>query len=573
MILINKAELKKLEKNLKQKKNIEELIEYIEYNYNSKGDDFHRLFLHSGFLMGMSPKGIDVLLMKLSVNKDKNQVYIDTMEFIIHLLKRKKYYDKSLKEILITHSGHINVDGLFKCIEQINEKKLKGISMDDEIYPQYIVESQFNHIINSISEVIEFIRDNNIIKNNKQYTEKQLEVSNKIIRILSHKASIRSHLLSTMMELTNVKKILNYSYEGKFFDFIYFSRHNIDYWSQFEIYRNLNYILYNNYMENNDQIDLMKETGVIKNYSSELLHFDLSKSSEYYSSKTMYTAVKLLQPMYGNLEGCFSVGKEIFSINTLIEVLKKIYELQYNRTEFHDGSENKNKIIVYGEKALIRAAGISNEKVSLLRLLAFDINDFEQKVHLISFKPLICIGKVYYIVPSHFKNVSIEKCIDKILSSEVKILKHDNGKKGYNQLIERTRTLMDGKKRKIIEEKTKIDLENKKLAPFILSNHSYFNGYRNLTFIEDNKEIQIPIIDFRTLQKIITTKKVSLWTYDNKINKYRHSEKKYESAEELYAYLCDQIYGLIVEDSPTYQITEDSIAFKIVKPIEILINS
>ncbi|PCL92780.1 hypothetical protein CPZ30_13445 [Paenibacillus lautus] len=637
MLLVDKIELKKLTDNLGRIKKAEERINSIVNSYDTRGGAFHKLFLHSGFLMSMEPDDIDELLRRLSLDKEKNIEYLDSLDFINYLLKRKRYYDDKLKDIFIKNSTHISVETLFKYVENIKENMLKGLSMDGEPYPSFIIESQFSHILDSMSEIISFIRTNNVTLQDVRKTKRQIEITHEIIKIVSHSSSIRSHLLSMMMELSKAKKVPDYNYKGKTFDFIYMSLHNIPYWSQFEIYRDLNFALYKNHLEDEEQLRLMKDIGFVKKFSQELIHIDWSKNYEYYSSETINSSVKLLQPMYGDLEDSFLVGEEKFSIKMLVEVLQKLFEFQFKKNDLLE--ESASEIFAYGEKALIRAVGLSKKDVNLLRLLAFDLYDVKQKEHLISYKPLIRSGKLYYIIPSHFNNVSIEKCIDKIVSSEVKIQTNNDGKKGYKfeatietffhemniefarverderkgipefdgifilddyvfyydakasikpeniveaynnlqtvvakgyiQLIERTKALIDNEKRRIIEEKTKLDLKNKKLAPFILSNHFYFNGYRNLTFFENNREVQVPIIDFSTFQKIISTKKFPIWNYDNKINKYRYNQQGYQSAEELYGYLCNQIRGLGTEDSPTYQITEDFIAFKIVKPISI----
>ena len=640
MLLVDNSEVKKLKGDLRRIKSAEELIDFIVNNYESRGDTFHKLFLHSGFLMVMNLVDIDDLLKKLSSNKEKNTEYLESLEYINYLLKRKRYYDDQLKDLFLKNSMHISVESLFKYIEKIKEKMLKGLSMDGESYPSFIVESQFSHILDSMPEILNFIRTNNVKLQNTKETKRQIEINHKIIKIVSHKSSIRSHLLSMMMELSKVKKISNYNYKGRIFDFVYMNLHNIPYWSQFEIYRDLNFTLYKNHLEEEEQLRLMKDIGFMKSFSSELIHIDWSKHSEYYSIETINSSLKLLQPMYGDLEDSFLVGEEKFSIKVLIEVLQKLFEFQFIKNDLLEESEKSSEIYVYGERALIRVLGLSNKNVNLLRLLSFDLDDdIHHKEHLISCKPIIRSGKLYYIIPSHFNNVSIEKCIDKIVSSEVKIETNNDGKKGYKfeetiedffhdmniefarvdqderkgipefdgifilndyvfyydakasikpeniveaynnlktvfakgylQLIERTKALINDEKRRIIEEKSKLNLKDKKLAPFILSNHFYFNGYRNLTFFEDNREIQVPIIDFNTLQKIISTKQIPLWNYDNKINKYRYSQQGYQSGEELYEYLCNQIRGLGIEQSPTYQLTEDFIAFKIVKPISI----
>lgn len=642
MLLVNRTELKNLNEQLKKIKASEERIDFIVSNYETIGNVFHKLLLHSGFFVTSNFEELDEILRRLSLNKEKNIDYLETLDYISYLLKRRRYYYEELENVFEKYRANINIKSLFNHIERIKGEILKGFSLDGHEYPKFIVESQFDHILDSIPEIINFIKVNNIALQDIKETKKQAEINNEIIRIVSHSWSIRSHLLSIMMELTKVEKVTNYNYKGHTFDFVYMSLHNLPYWSQLETYRDLNYTSYMNHIEQEEKIRLMMDVGFIKNFSSDLLHIDWSKNARYFSNEAINSSLELIEMVYGDLEDSFLVEDSKFKIKDLVEVLKKMFELQFIKRDSMEENNKVSEITVYGEKSIIRALGLSNKHLKLLRLLAFNLGSAGPKEHLISFKPLIRHGKLYYIIPSHFNNVSIEKCIDKILSSEVKLETNKNGKKGYkfeetigvffremniefarverdgrkdipefdgifiideyvfyydakasikpentmeaynnlqtivakgfSQIIERTKALADDTKRKIIEEKSGLKLNNKKLAPFILSNHFYFNGYRELLFFENDEELQVPIIDFNTLKEIISSRQISLWNYDNKIKKYRKTLHKYKNAEELYNYLCNQINGLITENYPTYQITEDSIAFKIVKPLEIANN-
>lgn len=594
--------------------------------YKTEGNEFHRLFLHSGFIMEISSEHLTLLLDRLSQDHAKNRDYIETLDFIKYLLERERFYENMLHKIFMLNSKYISIDAIYESIQKIRDKLQHELSIESFQFPEYIIESQYEHILDSLPEIVEFIRRNKVVVSNELINERQLEVSNQVIEIAIQKSSIRVHLLSIMMELNKVRKIQNFQYKDSNIEYIYLLTHNISYWKEFEIYRDLNFSLYIDYMSKNDELKLMKEVGFVKNNISDVLHFDFAKGTEYLSSLTISSAVKLLQPMYGDFEECFIVGDQLYSINLLIEVLRKIYELLYRKNNQFD---EKTKVHKYGERALIREAGIDSKHINLLRLLSFDINNKEQKEHLVNFKPLIRIDKIYYLIPSHFNRVSIEKCIDKILSSEVKMVNSSEGKKGYlfeyhiesffresniefgkvsrdekkgipefdgifildeyiffydakasikpeniqeaynnfqsvfikgfYQMIERINALQDAKKRKVISEKSKLNLEKKKLAPFIISNHFYFNGYRELVYIEDSKKRHIPIIDFSTLQKIIKTRKYPVWIYDSKMNSYRYFEQNFLTAKELYNYLCNQIEGLVLAAPPLFQLTDDRI--------------
>lgn len=142
-------------------------------------------------------------------------------------------------------------------------------------------------------------------------------------------------------------------------------------------------------------------------------------------------------------------------------------------------------------------------------------------------------------------------------------------REGFEQIKDRIETLKNVEKRRIIEQKTGINLENKKISPFILMNHFYFNGYQALLYNSSDSESHIPIIDFLTLKNVLTEKKIPMWEYSEKTDCYKHVAVDYKNADDFYNYLLNQMSGLLNMEVPEYQITEDFIVSEIWKPVKI----
>ncbi|MCM3131276.1 hypothetical protein M3629_00665 [Paenibacillus polysaccharolyticus] len=142
--------------------------------------------------------------------------------------------------------------------------------------------------------------------------------------------------------------------------------------------------------------------------------------------------------------------------------------------------------------------------------------------------------------------------------------------KAFTQIVERLNVLNDPEKRRLIEVKTKVNFRGKKIAPFILMNHVYFNGYQGLYFTQGDETRHVPIIDFLTLKSLIMTKGFPTWKYNKKRNVYKPHIKKYQSAEQLYYYMLNQLNELVSSEETIYQLDENFILSPIAKSVRIL---
>lgn len=521
------------------------------------------------------------------------------------------------------------------------------LSLDNKTYPEEILESQFNHILESFPGIIEVIKNYEIEalgKDSKLLKNK----CNELYEAIGFKSSLRYFFLALSIEFIKPIKIKNFKVDGKTnFGAVYYAQHNLPYWIALEKYRDLNFNYQDEHIIDNEEMDaLMKKTNFMRSYKDgEILKFNFKEGNGFIAEKFIRSAYNLLIPIYGDdlrgfihkESGTHYLTKDLLNIySSILKLALKIQENTYNKKEI-------NKLIrSYGEKQLIRELMMEGSSKYLLRLLSYDINDKNNPPYIVGFKPLIKRGKVYYILPSWILSRSHEKVIDKIFSSKlINFMPTDQKSKGYffedsieqffksesiqfsrlerdqdnnlpeidgmfvlgeylflfdakatvkpesiveaynklndpilkayKQLQERTETLLLNKKaQKLIKQKTGIDVSNKIIAPFILLNHHFFNGYQELCNLSNNEKQHIPIIDFLTLKGIIKSKSVPIWSYNENNNSYSRQNahfENFESGKELYLYLLNQIkYGIPVVEKTTYQLTQDGILFPIIKP-------
>lgn len=121
----------------------------------------------------------------------------------------------------------------------------------------------------------------------------------------------------------------------------------------------------------------------------------------------------------------------------------------------------------------------------------------------------------------------------------------------------------------MLENRTGISINEKEIFPFILVNHHFFNGYKELQKYE-HKDGFYPIIDFMTLKTIIKSKKIPVWEYRKRKNSYKRRMVDWSDGKELAMFLNNQFHGFISIEEPTYQILEDQIMFRIIKPFSFI---
>ncbi|GIN98102.1 hypothetical protein J6TS1_39720 [Siminovitchia terrae] len=647
------SEIKDFKKKYQDMKKKGEGLEFLKSGYRINSEEFHKLFLHSAISMGIDQKELKELLSFLRIMPLKeNFEILGDIEFIIHLRTKMDSYDNKIENIYLKCEKKIEVEELFNYLEYIKYKMIKeDLSLDNEVYSKEILESQFNHILDSFPEILEVIKNNNLRLALKEPASVKRE-SKEIFEAVGFKAILRSFFLRLSVEHIKAVKEENYKLDGDTTArTIFFTPHKLPYWSKLERYRELNFYFQDkNIINNEEKINLMIKKQFMTSYvEGQSIKFDFAKGNEWISEKSIRSAYNLLIPIYGNEKRRFKHKESSieYSIEDLLTVYSSIYKLAIEIEESTYNDKNKKGFIkIYGEKQLMRCLGISLEQKTLLQLLSYDLNNEKISSHIVNHKPLIRSGKVYYILPSWIKSRIHEKVIDKIFLSDIiqfqlddqtskgylfedsieTIFKsldiqfnklerdEDNGLpeidgmfvlgeylfifeakatvkpdniveayhnlqgpiyKAFNQLKERIKTfLFNTTAQKLIKQKTGIDVSKKIIAPFILLNHHFFNGYQELCLIYQNKKHRIPIIDFFTFKDIIKSKSVPIWKYNENNKCYSRLEvpfENFDSGKELYLYLLNQVNrGIPIEEKPAFQLLEDGILYPIVKPINFL---
>lgn len=644
-MIINQEIIKQFCKKFDKLKTEAEKLEYLKNRYETEKFEFHRIFLHSGQVYNLNISTINELIIYIkSIQIENKETIEEDLDFLQYLMQKKNIYSVKIKEHIDNNYGFIYAEDLLSYLEYLNfNKEEKGCSIDGKVYPENILNSQYNHILDGFSGIIEIIRNYNIpFTDDKR--KKINDLCNEIYQLEGRQYSIRGFINATMMELYKPRKINNYIHSGINYGTVYLALNNPSYWPALEIYRDLNFThLVNDEIDINTDLALAKKAGCIRvSHDSKVMHMDYAKGSSWISERDIYQAYKLIAPMYGDVDTTFSYKDKKYKIDDLLNIYSAIQKyILENKDEWNDKfrlDKRCSLMGIFGERALLRLIGLSSDKIELLELLSYDISG-KDKTELLNYKPLIRRDKIYYILPTWVDHISLERAIDKILSDKnlVQVYLSEQTEKGFlfedtiksffksydikffstkrdedngipeidgmfvidkylfifeakasikpeniieaynhlnsrllkakEQLDERMNILLNDKERtNIIEKKIQLNISELKVVPFVLVNHHFFNGYIEL--INDTGDNYYPVIDFSTLKEIIINKKVPCWEYNEEKDCYKRSELAINRGEELEHYLKYQINGLISCEKPTFQMLEDKIMFKIVKPLK-----
>ncbi|WP_458125863.1 hypothetical protein [Paenibacillus sp. Z3-2] len=627
-----KSDFNKLQKNSYHK-----AVEFIKERYQKKGFYFHRLFLHSGLIFALEPSEIQSIISVIVIENESDTKIKKDLYFLNYLLLRKKAYDEKITQLISSTEESISVELIFNYLEflkyriYVHNEPLSGtFRSEDE------VEAHFEHILSCSNEIVELIRTNKVSPVSLDSSLCSEETLRELFRLISRKKATQEKILSILLEITEVNIVENFDYYDNRIEKAYLTEYYIPFWREFEIYRDLNCSLFSQELSDEEELFLLKASGSLRVFNSELIYLDNNNQIDFNVEVDLYQAYKYLEPMYGDHDNVFEYKNKGFKIKELIESYKSLLKINY--TLLKKANEGQQcSVLVLEEKELLEMSYIKHPE--LLHLLSINLENLSEASTLMNYKPLIRKEECYFIVPSHFENTTIERSIDKILSSvdtvNIKTKKgiffenqieqflesmnleyakvsrdEKNGipeidglfvlddyvfifeakamikpesiieasdcfeskvyKKAFTQIVERLNVLNDPEKRSLIEVKTKISLRGKKIAPFILMNHVYFNGYQGLYFTQGDETRHVPIIDFLTLKSLIMTKGFPTWRYNKKRNAYKPHIKMYQTAEQLYYYMLNQLNELVSSEETIYQLDENFILSPIAKSVRIL---
>ncbi|WP_321993481.1 hypothetical protein [Clostridium butyricum] len=436
-MIINQRKVKEFSKRFRKLKTQVERLDFLKDNYKEKKFEFHRTFLNSGDIYNLNFTKIDELIDFLkTMDYDNNQI-IEDLDFLKHLMEKKNLYDSQIKKYIDDNYKKVCIEDLFNFLEYLNYNiQENGLSIDGKKYNKSILISQYDHMLESFPGIIDTAMKCKI-RSESSNIKKINNLCSEIFRLGSHHQSIRQFLNATMMEWYKPKKKNNYTYNNIDLGNVYVAMNNPKYWPLLEIYRDLNFIDFNEKdMDYNTRISLAEKAECIRiSDNNEFMYVDLAKGSTWYVEEEMYKSYELLQPMYGDKNNIFIYNNKKYKINDLLRVYGSIKNYIFdNKAKWIDRfklNKEGSLIKIFGERSLARLLKIDNDMIELLRLLSYDINS-EEKIEILNYKPLIRKDKVYYILPTWIDHISLERCIDKILSDEhiVKVELQEETQKG-----------------------------------------------------------------------------------------------------------------------------------------------
>ncbi|WP_221568997.1 hypothetical protein [Alkalihalobacillus sp. TS-13] len=626
-MLINKEKYRRFKNNFTKISDSHEMLKVLVKEYIKEGYQFHRLFLHSKVVYSLNFELLLDLSSELSKLKIKNSDKVrEDLLCLSQFMRTYEIYKEELK--LILEQNRVRMEDLFYFLEFLKRKMLtEGKGIDNISYPSEILKSQYNHLLDSFPEVIRMIQ-NEVLPTDYREPKQIKRCIPEIFRILLFITSVRGLIDSICIELYRPKIVEGELLKNFNLDKGVFLEHNLTYWKNMEITRDLNQKEFYNYsLETKENIKLLEDNQALKlSNDGKVMNFDFSKGNLYVAAKEVRQAYKLLEPLYNSPRTKFIHDKKEFYMEDLLRLYEKIYSYALEKHDHY-------KIEVLGEKRLIKYLHLNKNEKTLLRTLSFNIG--KDNVSLVNSKPLLRLENKYFIVPTWITSLSIDSNVDKVLSNTEVIfdsddkgyafeksienlfdkhqitfgkVKHDKEKnvpeidgifsiddyififeaktsikpnsiqqayyilnnslkKAEDQLKYRVDIITnDIQKRKIIEEKSKVKIEGKKILPFVLTNHCFFNGYRELL---KNREIHLPIIDYASLNRILEKKSVPLWDFSTQSNCYIKKEVSCKDGKDLESYMLNQAFCIRSMEKPTLQVSETGAVFSIVKPISI----
>lgn len=164
MMTINQELIKQFNKSFKKLINESERLKYLENKYETEKFMFHRIFLHSGQIYNLhSSSVIELIKFIISSNIDNKRRIEEDLDFLQYLPQKKEEYIRRVKSHIDNYKGCIFAEDLFNYLEFLYLNKEKnGRSIDGKVHPKPILDSQYNHILDSFIGIIEIIRDYNI---------------------------------------------------------------------------------------------------------------------------------------------------------------------------------------------------------------------------------------------------------------------------------------------------------------------------------------------------------------------------------------------------------------------------
>lgn len=317
------------------------------------------------------------------------------------------------------------VEFILSCCETFLMKmQCEGVAPDGGKYPDYIIDSQCQHLLSALGSVLYFaVKEKYPYKMNVMSCE-EVDVF-KFVNGLSHYESLRSFVLevangnnipvdiSKMSPAISAKNLDYFVGRGRYL-LEWYSRD----WRKLEIYRDLNYQF--NY-HHEDDLDVLaslmaqSKAGRYIEGDGGFLHVDLSRGEDFEREFKAYKIIQHLAPLYGvgemkvQYKGVgSSVGALVQACIALNDHAERVRVGNLERIR----RNKKARVSRLSLDKLLGVLGFANGQVNLLDLL---VSDFSESIVNMDV-PIFKIEGHYVVIPSHVISLCFEKVIDKILS-------------------------------------------------------------------------------------------------------------------------------------------------------------
>lgn len=380
------------------------LVQLIIDEYENDKELFHNVFLQSRLILKMSGEDIQALLEILSkiIDKDKGSD--------LSCLNCIRYYicccDEEIKRLI--HEGKISAQDLFYSYEKLVVKyKTEGRFFDD--VPPHIAASQFESYEESFGGLIETIKKHKIPFTNT--TPKESRDLIQILALIVQKEGATEKFNSVCFKFFTTHYIKNY----------FIMEHTCDYWTKFEIYRDLNIAyFYSPDTMLKESVNLFETTGFLTRYcNNEVACVDFARAESYCAELEAFKTRQMLEFLYGSEDTEFEYKADIFKIRELLEIAKAFSEYAARNEKLYWREKHILKIV--GVRQLLRMISLTptSGRKKLVGLFCFDMDKDKDKGYQAGNKLLFRKGDLIYLLNSRIQAPTLIKVIDKILANEV----------------------------------------------------------------------------------------------------------------------------------------------------------
>lgn len=612
------------------KNNQNELANFLVNEYLRRGIDFHYIFLKSKFLLELDIEFVIKFGRQLkSENYELSSKIADDFAFFWHLKERNDFYIDKIKKYIEEMSNSISAEEIFASLEYTYTLFCSGKPLPGRPLNHMLLSSQYCHMQDSFDMIIEWIIKSNISFSFKKPTKVKMQILD-FFELCASLKSMREYfddlfyLYSTPLYRDVggaiwhlVHRVGYWPSLEKYRDLNYLYREDYDLSTEEEI-KLLKETKTLKIYGNNEvmSFDLAKE----KEFYSEKLFYQKIKlllplyggtdtQFEYNSNKyTIEDIIKIYNKLYVYAKRMIDNDKEklidVFGRKQLIRLFDIENPDILDLLSF-DFDLNKSTPYLVHYKPIIKKGNVyfllpyhlfylAVEKV-IDRILSNEVvvyfqdctgpskkgDCFEKSIEDFFNSSNIQFGKVSRNIKLNIPEIDGAFVIDNyVFIYEAKASIKPEGinatgnylcdvlYKAKLQMDTRISAIYNNKVvRDYIENELSFKFNNKKLAPFILTNHSTFSGYKEL--LNPIMGDHYPIIDFDLLKYIIKSNIIPVWKYNKLKDCYIRKEKSITSADDIWKFLMDQLINMESMEQPIRVFGDAQISYQISRPVVI----